>query len=356
MTSRPLFIRVAESIVTFGPIDQLGCLSAACSVALRISSLDQVRNGPPDAVMMTLVTSSRRPAVNTWNSALCSESTGRTIAPVCLARRITSVPAQTSDSLLASASVAPRSIAASEGSRPATPVIAPMTMSAGRRAASATASEPAAASIFEPESSHFSSLWGAGSPTAAKPAPSSRASFASAAPFLCAVSASTVKRPFWRFRRSMVLEPMEPVAPRIVTPRTAAGLTFGRVPFGINSPKPEAARGCFEAPACETHHGCGCCCCQKPVEAVHQPAVARDEMAGILRAEVALDRGFEQIAGLRHYGEEARHKDQHRRDGDAHQLHRQYPGGDSAKRSAGGTRPSLLGADRRPQLRPAERT
>ena len=84
MTSRPLFIKVAESIVTFGPIDQLGCLSAASSVALRISSFDQVRNGPPEAVMMTLVTSSRRPAVIAWNSALCSQSTGSTVAPVSL--------------------------------------------------------------------------------------------------------------------------------------------------------------------------------------------------------------------------------------------------------------------------------
>src|SRR4051794_41882536 len=99
----------------------------------------------------------------------------------------------------------------------------------------------------------------------------------------------------------MVLEPMEPVAPRIVTPRTAAGLTFGRVPFGINSPNQEAARRGFEAAAGETHHGCGCCCCQKPLEAVHQPPLAGGEMGGIPCARVAPDCGFEQIAGLRHY-------------------------------------------------------
>ena len=67
------------------------------------------------------------------------------------------LPAQTRHSLLASASVAPRSIAASAGSSPAAPVIAPITHSAGRRAASATASEPAAASMPLPESSAFSS-------------------------------------------------------------------------------------------------------------------------------------------------------------------------------------------------------
>ena len=50
MISRPLFISVAESIVTFGPIDQFGWRSACSGVAALISSIDHVRNGPPDAV------------------------------------------------------------------------------------------------------------------------------------------------------------------------------------------------------------------------------------------------------------------------------------------------------------------
>src|ERR1044072_5374149 len=314
MISRPLFIKVAESIVTFGPIDQLGCFSAACRVALRISSLDQVRNGPPEAVMMTLVTSSRRPAVSAWNSALCSESTGSTIAPVCLARRITKGPAQTSDSLLASASVAPRSIAASDGSRPATPVIAPITMSAGRRAASATASEPAATSILEPESSEFTSWQAPRCATPAKRAPSSRGSLARAAPFLCAVSASTVNRPFWRLSRSMVLDPIEPVAPRMVTPRTAAGLTFGRVPFGIKSPNQKAAGWSVEAAADETHHGGGRCPCQKPIQAVHHASMARAYPPGSLAPNLPLHGRLEEPPALPHPREQARHQHQHRRD------------------------------------------
>ncbi len=63
INSRPLFIRVAELIVIFGPIDQVGCLSACSTVTLRIASSDQVRNGPPEAVRTMRRTSSRRPAL-----------------------------------------------------------------------------------------------------------------------------------------------------------------------------------------------------------------------------------------------------------------------------------------------------
>src|SRR6185295_1402055 len=312
MISRPLFIKVAESMVTFGPIDQLGCLRAASSVALAMSAFDHVRNGPPEAVIMTLVTSSRRPAVSAWNSALCSESTGSTVAPVRCARFMNSVPAQTRHSLLASASVAPRSIAASAGSRPAAPVIAPITQSAGRRPASVTASGPAAASMPLPESPAFRSPYAVWSATAAKRAPRSRASAASAVPFLCAVSATTAKRSRWRRSRSAVLDPIEPVAPRIVTVR-AAGSGLERM-FGvaINSPDQEAPRRSLEAPASQTHHGRRQYRCQKPVEPVHQPAMTRDQMARVLGVEPALDRGFQEIAGLRH----DRQHQCDRRDGD----------------------------------------
>ena len=110
-------MRVAESIVIFGPMDQVGCLSACSTVTLRMASSDQVRNGPPEAVKTMRRTSSRRPAPNAWKIALCSESTGSTVAPAAAARRMNSAPAQTRHSLLASATVAPRSAAASVGSR-----------------------------------------------------------------------------------------------------------------------------------------------------------------------------------------------------------------------------------------------
>ena len=50
---------VAESMVIFAPIDQFGCFSACSRVAARIASSVQVRNGPPDAVRMMRLTSSR---------------------------------------------------------------------------------------------------------------------------------------------------------------------------------------------------------------------------------------------------------------------------------------------------------
>ena len=100
-----------------GPIDQFGCLSACSSVAARIASRVQVRNGPPDAVMTMRLTSSRGPAVSAWKIALCSESTGSTVAPDAAAVRMNTAPAQTRHSLLASATVAPRLTAASVGFR-----------------------------------------------------------------------------------------------------------------------------------------------------------------------------------------------------------------------------------------------
>ena len=102
----------------FGPIDQLGWRSACSGVAALIAASDQVRNGPPEAVSITRLTSSRRPALSAWKIALCSESTGSTVAPDFAARRMNRLPAQTRHSLLASATVAPRSIAASVGFKP----------------------------------------------------------------------------------------------------------------------------------------------------------------------------------------------------------------------------------------------
>ena len=56
ITSRPLFIMVAESMEILAPIVQTGCLSAFSGVAARISSMLAVRNGPPEAVRMILST------------------------------------------------------------------------------------------------------------------------------------------------------------------------------------------------------------------------------------------------------------------------------------------------------------
>ena len=49
MTSRPLFIRVAESIVILAPMFQLGCLRAILGVMAERSSLVLPKKGPPEA-------------------------------------------------------------------------------------------------------------------------------------------------------------------------------------------------------------------------------------------------------------------------------------------------------------------
>ena len=64
-------------------------------------------------------------------------------APAFAARCMKKSPAQTKHSLLASATVAPRSTAASAGFNPAAPLTAAITQSAGRAAASMMALSPA---------------------------------------------------------------------------------------------------------------------------------------------------------------------------------------------------------------------
>src|SRR5437588_8645145 len=55
--SSPLLNSVAESIVIFGPMFQVGCLSACSGVIESNLLLANSRNGPPDAVRMMRRTS-----------------------------------------------------------------------------------------------------------------------------------------------------------------------------------------------------------------------------------------------------------------------------------------------------------
>ncbi len=73
ITSRPLLASVAESIVIFGPIDQVGCARASSGVTLASWSAVRPRNGPPLAVRTML---SGSPWSAHWKSAECSLSTG----------------------------------------------------------------------------------------------------------------------------------------------------------------------------------------------------------------------------------------------------------------------------------------
>ncbi len=151
--------------------------------------------------------------------ALCSLSTGRSRAPQRLASSVTSAPAHTSASLLASATRTPRRTAAMVGANPAAPTIAAMTQSDGRAAASTTAAAPAPVAMPLPASASFSSPYCVSSATTAKRAPSRRACSARRAAFLCATSASTWYESGSAPSSSTVLRPTEPVEPRTVTRR-----------------------------------------------------------------------------------------------------------------------------------------
>ena len=123
MTSKPLFMRVAESIVMRPPILQVGWSRACSAVTDSSSSAARPRKGPPEAVRMPATTRSRGTPSRSWNIAECSESTGTRAAPVRARAALTSSPPTTRLSLLASATGRPRSSAARVGGRPAAPTI-----------------------------------------------------------------------------------------------------------------------------------------------------------------------------------------------------------------------------------------
>ncbi len=119
MTSRPLFIRVAESMVIFLPMSQVGCDRASPTVICCKFCL--FKNGPPEAVRINLFTSSFLPPRRHCFMAECSLSMGKTSAPVSFAFSISSSPAITSDSLLAMARVFPAATASRLGRSPIEP-------------------------------------------------------------------------------------------------------------------------------------------------------------------------------------------------------------------------------------------
>ena len=149
--------------------------------------------------------------------ALCSESTGSSVAPEWPAASIISVPAETRASLLAKASVFPPSSAASTGISPAQPTIAAIVQSAPRRAASITAFSPAAASMPDPAKASFKSPKRVSSAITAYLADVARAAFARPSTSERAVSATISKASGVRRIRSSVDWPTEPVAPSMVT-------------------------------------------------------------------------------------------------------------------------------------------
>ena len=135
---------------------QFGWATACCGVTPRISSIARSRNGPPLQVRVIFSIPSTRSKSKHCQIALCSLSTGSRVAPHRATSCMTRAPAQTSTSLLASATMTPRRIAARVGASPAAPTIPAITQSAGRCAASTSDAGPQAVSIPVPASASFS--------------------------------------------------------------------------------------------------------------------------------------------------------------------------------------------------------
>ena len=122
ISSRPLFIRVALSMVIFAPMFQLGCRRASALVLPRSSSVFIPKKGPPEAVSRIFV---RLLALSLsckhWKMAECSLSTGSSLTPCFATACVTRCPPVTRLSLLARARSWPLSMAARLAPRPAMP-------------------------------------------------------------------------------------------------------------------------------------------------------------------------------------------------------------------------------------------
>src|SRR3954447_21781887 len=227
MTSSPLFISFAESIVILPPMAQVGWRRASFTATSSSSARERPRKGPPEAVITSRSTAPGASPAISWCSAECSESTGISCAPVASASGITRSPPTTSDSLLASATSMPSVSATTVGPSPAEPTIALSTRSAPDSATSRTSpSGPASTS----PSVHASAARAAASPSPSE-MPWTRCAAASAAGDSCERSAerptssnSSRARP----TTSSACRPIEPVAPRIRRRRMRRSMMAGR--------------------------------------------------------------------------------------------------------------------------------
>ena len=204
-----------------------------------------------------------------------------------------SAPAQTRHSLLASATVAPRSTAASVGFSPAAPVIAAITQSAGRCAASIKAPSPAAASMPLPDKRV---LQFADRPPGRRPPQTGR----------------RVRAQFVRARRIALRgHRLDAIAfgSRLMQIDRAGADRAGRAEDGDAAHAPPAAlsigapglrscihhtsrprAGAIQAAARQCRSAADAAPPPEAVEPIHHAAMARNEVAGILGAELPLDR------------------------------------------------------------------
>ena len=217
ITSSPLFISVAESMVIFLPIFQLGCFSAWEGVTPLSSSLLLSLKGPPEAVSSSLFTWEEGVLPIHWKIAECSLSTGIIFTPFLDARPITSCPPATRDSLLASATLFPASRAVRVGTSPAIPTI-PFS----------TISQPLSViQLFIPSSPDSTTVRQLSPKFAlsrrARPSSSSAATFGLNSLICCSINpsfslaarAATLNSPSISLTTCSACRPMEPVLPKI---------------------------------------------------------------------------------------------------------------------------------------------
>ena len=151
-----------------------------------------------------------------WKMALCSLSTGRTRRPDRFAVAMTSSPAMTRISLLATARSLPDSSAFSAGRRPAVPTMAMRTMSASGREASSSSPRPPWR-MSRPGSNSPTAFAAFLSPAQSVAVGNSRASSSRrCALFLPERAMIPICSGNARATR-IVLSPMDPVAPRTTT-------------------------------------------------------------------------------------------------------------------------------------------
>src|SRR5438094_2499626 len=98
----------------------------------------------------------------------------------------------------------------------------------------------------------------------------------------------------------MVLSPIEPVAPRTVTDRTAdaAALLLRNGTALIFSPNHKTAADAIGTTPQEPKNSSHNDGCDKPVQTIQQPAMTGNDVAGILDAETPLHGRLEEIAEL----------------------------------------------------------
>ena len=117
ISSKHLFIRVAESIVILSPIFHVGCLRASTAFLFFICSRFCPKKGPPEAVMKIFFISFLFRLLRDEKSEKCSESIGISSVPDEETLSIINLPKTTNDSLFASKSFFPDFAAAIVSSR-----------------------------------------------------------------------------------------------------------------------------------------------------------------------------------------------------------------------------------------------